>query len=72
MSHPTYPKKMVLPILTRFLIPVAIKLTLIVVALILVYLAWCEWKKGDGTRDNKRLVGFLVGAYLIYSVAGWF
>ena len=64
------PLPLLIPLIGRMLIPLLIKIVLWVIAIALAFTAWHEWKKGNETRDNGTVAGFIVGAFLCYSIAG--
>jgi hypothetical protein len=51
-----------------------IKIVLCVVTFLLLHSAWREWNKGINaeTRDYGTIAGYVVGAYISYTVAGNF
>jgi hypothetical protein len=56
------------------LVPMIIKIILWVVTFLLLRSAWNEWNKGTNaeTRDYGTIAGYVVGAYISYTVAGNF
>lgn len=57
-------------LMARILIPMLIKIALWIVGISLGFAGWHEWKKGENQRDVGTVVGFAVGAWLCFAIAG--